>query len=85
MSNQYSLMVHFIVSMLYQHRVPTEGYRTLGEFHEKHKRVLDEIYKAALNDFKYELSHAQIGQAIGWYLKCYPREAVIQREEEKQR
>jgi hypothetical protein len=72
MSEQYRLMIMFAVATMHFYRddISIVQGETLGEFAERNKPVIDRVFEEALN-FGYEISHAQIGQAIKAYL-CPP-------------
>jgi hypothetical protein len=67
--HMYSLMVHFMVSMMHQHRLPVRGYETLGMFYEQYPDTIESIIRSAHEHFGYGICSAQLGSAIALYLQ----------------
>ena len=80
-SERYRMMIYFAVATFHFYRKEivscAEG-ETLGDFAEKNKDIVKRVVDEARSLFKYELSHEQIGTAIGAYLA--PAQAVSKTE-----
>ena len=69
MSDLYRLMIYFAVATLYFYRSDIDPRcKTVTEFVEKNRAIIDRVCDEAETLFSYELSHFQITRAIQAYL-----------------
>lgn len=64
-------MIYFAVATLHFYRkdiIPLEEGANLGSFAENNKDIIKRVIEESLSLFNYELSHEQIGKAIGAYV-----------------
>lgn len=64
-------MIHFAIATFHFYRediIPLKEDETLGVFAENNKAIVQRVCEEAKSLFNYELSHEQIGKAIGAYV-----------------
>ena len=71
MTDKYRLMIHFAVATFHFYRkdiIKLKENETLGVFHKNNIKIIERVCDEAKSLFNYELSHEQIGKAIGVYV-----------------
>lgn len=70
MSEQYRLMIYFVVATLrfYRDDVKEKDYLSIEEFRKENLELWDRVGEEAKNTFEYELSWEQMSRGIEAYL-----------------